>query len=112
MLLTVLVLISAGAFSVYGYQTLFSNPPRGEYERYGMPKARVMVGSLQLAGAAGLLIGFAVRPIGIAAAAGLFAMMVLGLIVRLKIHDAPRLMMPAGTLAVINGAVIVLFAMN
>ena len=112
MLLVLLVFISAGAFFIYGYQTLFSDSPRGEYDRYGMPRVRVVVGSLQLAGAAGLLIGFVVRPIGIAAAAGLCTMMLLGLIVRLKLHDAPRLMMPAGTLAVVNAAIVALFVMS
>ena len=112
MLLVVLVLISAGAFSIYGYQTLFSDPPRGEYDRYGMPRVRAFVGSMQMAGAAGLLAGLAVRPIGIVAAAGLFTMMLLGLVVRLRIHDAPRLMVPAGTLAAVNAAVIVLFVAN
>jgi hypothetical protein len=110
MLLVVLVLISAGAFSIYGYQTLFSDAPRGEYDRYGVPRLRVFVGSMQIAGAAGLIVGLIVRPIGIAAAAGLCTMMLLGLVVRLRIHDAPRLMLPAGTLAVVNAALVVLFA--
>lgn len=112
MLLVLLVLASAGAFSIYGYQTLFSHPPRGEYERYGMPRVRMFVGTMQLAGAVGLLVGLSVRAIGIASAAGLLAMMLLGLVVRLRIHDAPRLMVPAGTLAMINAAAMVLFVLN
>jgi hypothetical protein len=35
--------------------------------------------------------------------------MVLGLIVRIRIHDAPRRMVPAATLAVLNAVLVVLF---
>ena len=109
MLLVTLVLISALAFFYYGGETLFGVRPRGEYERYGMPTVRVLAGSMQLLGAVGLLVGLRVTPIGVAAAAGLTLMMVLGLIVRYRVHDAPQLMVPAGTLAAINGALVVLF---
>lgn len=109
MLLVTLVLSSALAFFYYGGETLFATPPRGEYERYGMPGVRVMAGSMQLLGGCGVLIGLWITPIGIAAAVGLTAMMVLGLVVRYRVHDAPRLMVPAATLAAINAAVVVLF---
>jgi len=109
MLLITLVLISALAFFFYGGETLFADPPRGEYDRYGMPTLRIFAGSMQILGAAGLLVGLLVTPVGVAAAAGLTLMMVLGLIVRYRIHDAPRLMVPAGTLAALNGAIVVLF---
>jgi hypothetical protein len=36
-------------------------------------------------------------------------MMVLGLAARYKIRDAPRLMVPAGSLAVLNAALVFLF---
>lgn len=109
MLLVTLVLTSALAFFFYGGETLFAAGPRGEYDRYGVPRLRVFVGSMQLLGATGLLIGLRVTPIGIAAAAGLALMMVLGLILRYRINDAPRLMVPAGTLATINVVIVVLF---
>ena len=112
MLLVTLAVASALAFCFYGGETLFANPPRGEYERYGMPRVRVFAGSMQLLGAAGLLLGLRYTPIGVAAAAGLTLMMALGLVVRYRIHDAPRLMVPAGTLAVLNGAVVVLFVVG
>lgn len=112
MLLVTLVLISALAFTYYGGETLFADPPRGEYERYGMANTRVFAGSAQLIGAAGLIVGLHFTPIGIAAAVGLTLMMLLGLIVRQRIHDAPRLMVPAGTLAAINGSLIVLFVLR
>jgi hypothetical protein len=74
-----------------------------------MPRVRVFVGSMQLLGAAGLLIGLFVAPLGATAAAGLTLMMLLGLAARWRVHDIPRLMIPAGTLAALNAALVVLF---
>lgn len=109
MLLVILAALSAAAFFYYGGETLFADPPRVEYERYGLPKLRVLVGSLQLLGAAGLLIGLLFAPLGAAAATGLALMMLLGVAARVRIHDAPRLMIPAGSLAVLNAVLVVLF---
>lgn len=112
MLLVTLAMASALSFFYYGGETLFAHPPRGEYERYGMPGVRVLAGSLQLLGAAGVVIGVVVAPLGIAAAAGLTLMMLLGLVARWRIHDAPRLMIPAGSLAVLNGVLAYLFVVQ
>ena len=90
MLLVILVAVSAVAFLYYGAETLFADRPRREFERYGLPHLRVFVGSMQLLGAAGVLIGIFVAPIGAVAAAGLTIMMLLGLVARYRIHDAPR----------------------
>ena len=109
MSVVVLALASAAAFFYYGGETLFAAPPRGEYERYGMPRLRVVVGSLQLLGATGVLVGLAFPPIGAAAAGGLTLMMLLGLLVRYRLHDPPRLMVPAGTLALLNATLVILF---
>jgi len=109
MMLALLSLVSAGAFLFYGYETTLKEPPRGEYERYGMPKVRLFVGTMQLLGGLGLLIGFVVPVIGALAALGLALMMALGLIVRYRIHDAPRLMVPAATLGAINVAILAIY---
>jgi hypothetical protein len=109
MLLVTLAAISALAFFYYGGETLFANPPRTEYERYGLPKLRVLVGSLQVLGAAGVAIGVFFAPLGAAAATGLALMMLLGVAARYRIHDAPRLMIPAASLAVLNAVLVYLF---
>lgn len=108
MLLLILTLLSAGAFLFYGYETLFKLPPRGEYERYGMSRLRVSVGCLQLLGALGVLVGLVSAPLGALAAGGLTLMMLLGLLVRYRIHDAPLLMVPAASLAAVNGLLLAL----
>lgn len=111
-LLVTLALISGLSFAIYGFQTLFGTPPRGEYERYGMPHVGKFVGSTQLLGAFGVLLGIAYAPLGALAAAGLALMMGLGLIVRYRIHDAPRLMIPAASLGAINSVLVALFLLS
>ena len=109
MVLVTLVLISAVAFAYYGRETLFGFRPEDEFERFGIPSLRRFVGSMQLLGAAGLLVGLRITAIGASAAGGLALMMMLGLIVRLRLHDPPRLMIPAATLAAINAALVAIF---
>lgn len=111
-ILVVFALVSGASFLFYGYETLFEQPPRGEFERYGMPGVRRFVGTAQLLGGAGVLIGLGFAPLGAAAAAGLTVMMVLGLIVRYRIHDAPRLMVPAASLGSVNAVLTVLFLLQ
>lgn len=108
-LLVAFALVSSGSFFFYGYETLFKEPPRGEFERYGLPRVRTFVGSMQLLGGAGVALGLLYAPLGVAAAAGLTAMMLAGLGVRFKIHDGPRLMVPAASLAFVNSALVALF---
>lgn len=106
MALLILTLVSAGAFLFYGYETLFGVRHRGEFERYGLSKLRVFVGSMQVLGALGALVGLVSAPVGAAATAGLTLMMMVGVVVRYRIHDAPRLMVPAATLAILNGTLL------
>lgn len=97
MVLVVLAFVSGLAFRFYGYETLFKTPPRGEFERYGMPRVRTLVGSMQMLGGAAVILGIGFAPLGALGATGLAVMMALALLVRLRIHDAPRLMVPAAS---------------
>ncbi len=109
MLLVLLAVVSVLAFCYYGSVTLFARPPRVEYERFGLAHARVLIGSLELLGAAGVLLGLFAAPLGAVSAAGLTSMMVLGLVARWRARDAPRLMIPAGSLGVLNAVLVYLF---
>ena len=111
-LLLPLAVASGTAFVFYGHETLFKERLRGEFERYGMPGVRTFVGSMHLLGGAGVLIGLLFAPVGVAAATGLTVMMALGLILRLKIRDAPRLMIPVVFLGFINSLLIGLFLLQ
>jgi uncharacterized membrane protein YphA (DoxX/SURF4 family) len=110
--LVVLALTSGASFLYYGYETLFEDRTRREFERYGVPHLRRFVGSMQLLGGAGVILGLVFAPVGAAAATGLTMMMLLGLAVRLRIHDAPRLMVPAASLAAVNALLAVLFLLR
>lgn len=107
--LVVLALASGLSFLYYGSKVLFRTASRGEFERYGVPAVRRSVGVLEVLGGTGVILGLAIAPLGALAAAGLTALMILGLIVRFRIHDAPRLMVPAASLGTLNAVLVVLF---
>ena len=112
MLLVPLVVVSAVSFVYYGLGCIWSPRLEEEYARYGVPHLRVVSGALQLLGATGVALGVFQATLGLAAAAGLCLMMVLGVGVRRRMRDPLRAMVPAASLAAINGALVVLFAMQ
>jgi len=109
MVLVLLALFSGLSFVAYGYSTLFGDQPKDEFERYGIPTQRRFVGSMQLLGAFGVLLGLAIAPLGAAAAAGLVIMMAMALIVRRKIGDPVHLMAPATFFLTVNAILVILF---
>ena len=94
-----LALVSATAFYFYGVRSILSLQARDEYRRYGIPQLRVLNGTLQILGASGVLIGFAVPLVGAAAALGLSVMMLLGVSTRRRLGDSWQERGPASTLA-------------
>lgn len=98
----ILIAISAAAFLFYGMACLFSAKLVAEFERYRLARWRVLVGSLEVAGALGLIAGWWFPPLQTAAAAGLFALMICGLWARWRIRDPWYAMLPAFVLAVVN----------
>lgn len=75
---------------------------RREFLRYGLEGFRPLVGSLQLLGSAGLLMGIYLPLVGRAAAGGLAVLMLLGVITRLKIHDTWWQTTPAAFYMLLN----------
>jgi uncharacterized membrane protein YphA (DoxX/SURF4 family) len=107
--LVALAFVSGLSFLYYGFKVLLRTESRDEFERYGVPAVRRLVGLVEVLGGTAVILGLAVAPVGAVAAAGLTALMVLGLIVRIRIHDAPRLMVPAASLGALNAVLVVLF---
>ena len=68
---------------------------KGEFKRYGLDRFRVLVGSLQLLGALGLLIGTRRPNVLLVASGGLGLLMLLGFTVRIKIKDSLWLSLPS-----------------
>lgn len=82
-----LLSFSAISFFVYAAGCFFSLRMKAEFVRYGFDRHRVLIGGLQLLGAAGLLLGLIVPAIGAIGAAGLAVQMLAAVVVRIKIRD-------------------------
>jgi len=74
-----------------------------EFERYGLPSYRKIIGTLQLLGGLGLILGmFYSSTLQLYAAFGLSILMFLGFLVRLKIKDIFLLAAPSLFYALLN----------
>jgi len=73
-----------------------------EYQRYGLAKFRNLVGTLQVLGGVGLLVGFRELWIGQLASGGLAVLMLLGVGVRIKIKDTALQTLPAFAYMLLN----------
>ncbi len=98
----VLTVLSGVAFLGYGASVVFSNAMVEEFERFGLARFRVLTGTLELFGGAGLLLGLFHLPLLCLAAVGLALLMLLGVGVRVRMRDGVLLTMPALLLLVIN----------
>ncbi len=103
--------LSMIAFAWYGTNALLSGSMVAEFERYGLAQLRVLTAALQIAGSLGLLVGYLFRPLLLLSAGGLAAMMLLGLIVRIRIKDPALAMVPAFVLMCLN-LYLVVFALS
>ena len=97
-----LIVFSALSFLGYGVSCIGSEHMQREFERYRLGRQRVLVGSLQLVAALGLLAGLGEPWLGRAAAAGLALMMLTGVVVRWRIKDSWVQMAPASFYLILN----------
>ena len=98
---------SITSFFFYGTTCLLSERMRGEFIRYGLSKFRKLTGSLQILGSLGLLLGYAYPLLTTVSASGLCLLMLLGVGVRLKIHDPWYMVVPAFAYAMLNFVIII-----
>lgn len=94
--------LSITAFLLYGLNCLFSGGMISEFERFGLTRFRRLTGALEVAGALGLIAGYFVPPLVIAASACLTLLMVLGVITRVRVRDPLVAMLPALGLLLAN----------
>ena len=102
LLIASLQALSIAAFFFYGVACLFSAKLIAEFKRYQLERWRCLVGSLEIAGALGLLAGWFFPIFTAPAAAGLTALMACGLWARWRIQDPWYAMLPAFVLGLIN----------
>ena len=76
--------VSISLFLYYGLACLFADGMVEEFERYGLPHFRKLIGALEVAGAAGLLAGYLAPTLSFLSASGLSVLMLLGLAVRVR----------------------------
>jgi hypothetical protein len=76
---------------------------KSEFKRFNLEKLGLIVIILQFLGATGLLLGLVFLPILIVSSFGLFLLMLLGLIVRIKLKDSIWISLPAFFFMVLNG---------
>lgn len=87
-ILTSLTFFLAFSYLFFGWACFATSQMRSEFKRYGLSAYRKVLGTLQLLGSSGLILGFFYWPLlQTVAAAGLTLLMILGFIVRLKIRD-------------------------
>ena len=85
---------------------------RREFQRYGLSRYRNLTAWLQLAGAAGLMIGWMVPWVGMAAATGLSLQMLAGLGVRISIRDPWYKCLPAFFYFMLNALLAWMYGAN
>ena len=96
--LLVAVVLSSASFAWFGLGCFLSRRVMAEFARYGIARLRRPVGALQIAASLALAAGAIdarFRPLLIAAAAGLAAMMCVALLVRRRIRDPWATTLPA-----------------
>jgi len=102
-----LVSLNSLAFLYYGINCLVSKKMIAEFTRFDLTnQERKLTGILQIMGATGAMLGLMIPIIGIAAAAGLSALMLLGFRVRLKIGDSISASAPSFIFMLLNAYLI------
>jgi hypothetical protein len=106
-----LTALSVVVFLAYGLTCLFAYGMVADFERFGMPRLRVLTGTLEVLGALGLIAGQFIDGLVILSAGGLTVLMALGLLTRLRFRDPARASLPAFVL-MLGNAYIVWYALG
>ena len=100
--ITIAAALSSACFFWYGAGLLRSRSMMAEFERYQLARYRTLTGALQVAAAAGLLVGLRVHSVLLIAAGGLAVMMLGAIVVRLRVRDPLPAAIPALVLLCLN----------
>lgn len=103
--------LSIVAFLAYGSLCVAGKSMVGEFERFGLARFRVLTGVLEVLGALGLLVSYAIPALVPLAAGGLSLLMFLGVLTRVRLRDSLAQIFPAFALMVVN-AYLVGFALS
>lgn len=104
-----LVVFSGVSFLIYGIGSFNSKKMNSEFKRWGYKDYRYLIGTFQLLGGIGLLIGLFFKPLIILSSLCLTIMMIVAVYVRFKIRDPFEMILPALFYTLINGLITYLF---
>jgi hypothetical protein len=102
LLYELLVIVSILAFLFYGLSVLFSDAMVEEFQRYGLSRFRRLTGLLEVLGALGLLLGYVVPWLTVAASGGLALLMAMGVVVRFRSGDSAAQALQAFAMLLVN----------
>lgn len=97
-----ILLFSALSFVGYGINSFFSKRMISEYERWGYASQRILLGSCQILGGLGLLLGLVLPFMLSLASFLLMCMMITAVSVRFKLKEPVYKMLPALSYALLN----------
>ena len=100
--LTLVVIFTAVSFIIYGYSSFISRRMKSEYARWGYNNQRKIVGSLQLLGGIGLILGLQINVLLITTSFCFIMMMTMAIFIRIKIKDNITDILPAITYLFLN----------
>jgi uncharacterized membrane protein YphA (DoxX/SURF4 family) len=96
------VVVSASLFLMYGIACLCFEGMKRDFERFGLSRFRTLVGTLEVLGAVGLIIGQFWPPLVPLSAGGLALMMLVGVATRQRMLDSLAQTLPALVLMCLN----------
>jgi hypothetical protein len=96
------LLLSSLVFLFYGVACLAFDGMKRDFERFGLSHLRVLTGTLEVLGAAGLMVGFWWPPLVVLSAGGLAVMMLVGVATRMGVLDSLVQTLPALALMLLN----------
>ena len=96
------VVVSSTLFLFYGIACLFFEGMRRDFERFGLSRLRTLVGTLEVLGALGLIVGQLWPPLVPLSAGGLALMMFVGVVTRIRVLDSLAQALPALVLMCVN----------
>ena len=97
-----LIIFLAISFLFYGFACLLTQHMIDEFNRYGVPQFRRLIGTLEVSGGVGLLVGYFLPFIQILAVGGLALLMLCGCLLRIKIKDSLIQILPAFTFLLVS----------
>lgn len=106
------ILFSSISFISYGSSCLLSSRMNFEFQRYQLPRLRVLTGCLQISAGIGLIIGFRLPIVLLAASLILGLMMFFAIIVRIRIKDSFLQMIPALVYLILNSYIFTICLKN